>query len=47
MEVPFYNEVGHTAITISFPEWRRDRATNNWGYSFTLQPGDGGIYTFN
>jgi hypothetical protein len=42
-----YNEVGHTAITISFPEWRRDRATNNWGYSFTLQPGDGGIYTFN
>jgi len=42
-----YNEVGHSAITVSFPEWRRNRATDTWGYSFTLQPGDGGIYTFN
>lgn len=43
-----YNEVGHSAITVSFPgEWRRNRATDTWGNSFTLQPGDGGIYTFN
>jgi len=43
-----YNEVGHSAITVSFPgEWRRNRANDTWGSSFTLQPGDGGIYTFN
>jgi hypothetical protein len=49
-QLPFFfdNEVGHSAIIVSFPgEWRRSRATDMWGDSFTLQAGDGGIYTFN